>query len=455
MFTKKRNNLVGHKVGGRFLLMEQLGEGAYSRTYLAKDKHNYDTLCALKYLVLNTNDTNILNKARELFEREAETLERLSSAQNHQIPEFIDHFAIREDLYIVQEYINGPTLRKEFKQKGGMTEKEVQDILQQVLKALEFIHDQGVIHRDIKPDNLIRRTDRSRTIVLIDFGAVKTAEAELTQSKTGIYTLGYAPLEQLQGNITKSVDIYALGMTAIEALTGLPVNKIKDPHHDSINWPQGFQASKGLIEILEKMVADNVSLRYQRAEDVLNDLVNYNTMPYKPRSTSVGNTNSSRKTSKTKVVSPDTHYTSENITTQNTSSGNWLLSWILWSGGIVVTVVGVVAIASVVGYQAAKGVINTPKVPTAKEVPSEETIPSSKVETPPQLPSKKNTESVKIAPKPMATNTPQIPAIKPKAVTTPQVPKTKPKTNKPIVKPKPSVASTCKDSDPDSFFCES
>lgn len=126
-----------------------------------------------------------------------------------------------EQFYLVQEYIEGCTLRDELKEKGNLNEIEVVKILEEVLEILKFLHNYKppIIHRDIKPENLIRRSGDNK-IVLIDFGSV-TAISEISRLKsptTYIYSYGYSPKEQLEGNAQPNSDIYALGVTALEML---------------------------------------------------------------------------------------------------------------------------------------------------------------------------------------------------------------------------------------------
>ncbi|MBC1237915.1 serine/threonine-protein kinase [Nostoc sp. 2RC] len=263
-------------IGGHYEILRSLGQGNFGQTYLAEDLHARKRKVVVKQFCFVGHSQTTLNKAKELFEREAEVLYDLSNEmQNHQIPRFIAFFEEKQEFYLVEEYIAGQTLREELAQKNRLPEYEVIDLLKDVLSILKVINEKRIIHRDIKPDNIIiRANDGKRTV--IDFGAVKeisrVVNTQFQTKQTIIYTPGYSPLEQLKGSAKFNSDIYALGMTALEALTGLEPEKLRD-EAGKIIWPDDIQASDGLVEILEKMVNEDYCSRYQSAADVLIDLV--------------------------------------------------------------------------------------------------------------------------------------------------------------------------------------
>jgi serine/threonine protein kinase len=268
--TLKTGTLVGN---GRFKIIKFLGAGAFGETYLAKDTHDFDSENALKLFSFARGNPNTFNKAKELFDREAKVLKELTeSPQNNLIPRYKAYFSENQELYLAQEFIDGVTLRYELQSKKKFNEDKTATLLDDVLNALYFIHSQSIIHRDIKPENLIRRNTDNK-IVLIDFGAVKQEVTQLVATPgTKIHTDGYAPPEQMQGKATYNSDIYALGMTALEALTGVEPEKLKDAHTEKVVWPSQVQVSDKLKKILEKMVEDDSKSRYQSAEEVLQAL---------------------------------------------------------------------------------------------------------------------------------------------------------------------------------------
>lgn len=210
----------------RYKILRTLGRGGFGVTYLAQDAvlpgH---PLCVIKLLCPKVSNSVVLQRASQRFEREAKTLSQLGS--HAQIPQLLDYFQVDGEFYLVQEYVRGRTLAKEIRVKGSLSELEVKDFLREILPVVQFIHEQHVIHRDIKPPNIIRCQDDGR-LVLIDFGAVKeqfVAVSENTQKGATTHfvgTLGFAPPEQLALRASYSSDIFAIGVTCLYMLTGKP-----------------------------------------------------------------------------------------------------------------------------------------------------------------------------------------------------------------------------------------
>jgi len=155
----------------RYQILGILGKGGFGATFVSSDLSlPGNPLCVVKQLRPSTDDPNVFQMARELFEREAETLGKLGV--HPQVPRLLDYFEDNQQFYLVQEYVKGHNLHQEVKKRGPFSEAGVKQFLSELLPILKYIHKQKVIHRDIKPANLIlRETDRK--LVLIDFGAVK------------------------------------------------------------------------------------------------------------------------------------------------------------------------------------------------------------------------------------------------------------------------------------------
>jgi serine/threonine-protein kinase len=144
-------------------------------------------------------------------------------------------------------------------------ESQVIQMLQDVLGVLQFVHSYSVIHRDIKPDNLIRRNQNDK-LVLIDFGAVKQMRTQLAKADSkiaatvAIGTPGYMPAEQAQGKPRPNSDIYAVGMIAIQALRGmLPTQLSENPDTGELMWQNQAQVSVRLAAILHSYGALSLS----------------------------------------------------------------------------------------------------------------------------------------------------------------------------------------------------
>lgn len=258
---------------GRYEIIRELGGGGFAITFLAKDYlQPSQPLCVVKQLRPEHNEPRIV----EFFETEATVLEKLGKYS--QIPQLLAHFRENKNLYIVQEFIEGHDLKQEIIPGKQLSEGYVTKLLQDVLEVLSFVHNQQVIHRDIKPENLMRR-HRDGKIFLIDFGAVKelgalivNVEGKVTSSVV-IGTPGYMPNEQKNAKPIFASDIYALGVTVIQALTGISaVDFEEDAKTGEILWRHKAQVSKHLANVLTKMVRRHYSLRYANATEVLQDL---------------------------------------------------------------------------------------------------------------------------------------------------------------------------------------
>ncbi|MEH1766628.1 MAG: serine/threonine-protein kinase [Nostoc sp.] len=275
---------VGQVVDNRYQIIRQLGQGGFGRTYLAEDRKKSHQTCVLKEFAPQVQEQQDLQKAKELFEREANVLKKL---QHPQIPRFHASLQVqigaKDFFFLVQDYVDGDNYYQLLEQRESQgktfSEEEVITLLQQILPVLSYIHSQDVIHRDISPDNLIwRRSDNLP--VLIDFGGVKQLPAsqgfwrtKLVGNNTILGKKGYAPEEQLrQGQAFFSSDLYSLAVTALVLLTGKEPQKLYDSYQGIWGWGKEIQVSPQLEAVLKKMLAYKPSDRYQRAEQILKDL---------------------------------------------------------------------------------------------------------------------------------------------------------------------------------------
>ena len=263
-------------LSGRYKISKSLGAGGFGRTYLAQDTQlPGNPICVVKKLMPARQDTRFLQIARRLFNSEAEILQSLG--KHHQIPELLAYFEDNQEFYLIQQYIDGHTLSEELPPvQNVQNESFVMEMLKQVLEVLEFVHQHRVIHRDIKPTNIIRCAQDNR-LVLIDFGAVKLMQPpsiDQTELATvAIGTRGYAPPEQFAGHPRLCSDIYALGMIGIQAITGIAPQELHpDAETGNVIWRQAAEVSEELAAILDKMVCYHFSDRYQSATEVLQDL---------------------------------------------------------------------------------------------------------------------------------------------------------------------------------------
>lgn len=270
-------DMIGQLLASRYQIIRVLGAGGFSQTYVAQDTHiPGNPTCVVKHLKPASNSPSLLATARQLFQREAETLVKLG--KHEQIPQLLAYFEEDEEFYLVQEFIEGETLATELPPGQRWQEGQVMQLLEEILDILVFVHSHGVIHRDIKPDNIIRRAWDNK-LVLIDFGAIKQVQSQqlttlgqeqTVATSTRIGTPGYSPTEQDRGKPRPSSDIYALGMIGVQALTGIyPDQFQEDDETGEITWQNQAQVSPELAEILTKMVRYHFKDRYQSAEEAL------------------------------------------------------------------------------------------------------------------------------------------------------------------------------------------
>ncbi|MDJ0567727.1 MAG: tetratricopeptide repeat protein [Pleurocapsa sp. MO_192.B19] len=195
-------------------------------------------------------------------------LNRLVMIDNHNIiPTVIEYFIHESKIYIVQEYIEGKNLAQIIEDQFILSEAEVIELLINTTIALNSIHKRQIIHGNIKPSSLIKRS-RDNKISLVDFSLINEAINLLPQGKTG-----YVPPEQIAGSPTYVSDIYALGMTAIHVLTGTsPQNLEKNPRTGEVLWHRKARISPSFAKILDKMIRLDKSQRYQSLNKVIKDL---------------------------------------------------------------------------------------------------------------------------------------------------------------------------------------
>jgi serine/threonine protein kinase, bacterial len=265
--------MIGQLLAGHYRIIQVLGAGGFGQTYITEDLHlPGNPKCVLKHLKPASTDRGLLEIARKLFEKEAIVLQQLG---NHdRIPRLLAYFEEEQEFYLVQEYVPGHPLSTELQNGVKWSEAQVIELLEEILDILVFIHAQGVIHRDIKPDNIMRR-NLDRRLILIDFGAIKQVRNQPMPAgqhtmTVAIGTPGYMPIEQASGNPRASSDLYALGTIGIQALTGVnPYELPADDNTGELNWEHLTIANPRLIAILQRMTRYHFKDRYHTAAEAL------------------------------------------------------------------------------------------------------------------------------------------------------------------------------------------
>ncbi|WP_445638295.1 hypothetical protein NSTC745_03552 [Nostoc sp. DSM 114161] len=269
--------MLGNTLVGRYQIISNLGGGGFGETFVA-----YDTQlpgspqCVVKKLKPQANDPVTLETARRLFDTEAQVLYKLGT--HDRIPQLLAYFEENAEFYLVQELIEGHDLSEELIPAKTWSQDQVISLLQEILTILEFVHQQNVIHRDVNPRNILRR-DTDGKLILIDFGAVKQIATQIitpqasTQCTVAIGTPGYIPGEQAHGTPKLSSDIYATGIIAIQALTGLSSEEIvKDPDTNEIVWQDKTTVTAEFAQFLDRMVRYDFRQRYPSATVALKAL---------------------------------------------------------------------------------------------------------------------------------------------------------------------------------------
>jgi serine/threonine-protein kinase len=261
-----------HLLKHRYQILQVLSEaGGFGQTFLAEDTDTPSRRrCVIKKLrpVANPEDFKFV---QERFQREAAILERLGDSSD-QIPKLYAYFIENQEFYLVQELIEGLTLRQRVRQESALSEDAVRELLVNLLSVLAYIHEQNIIHRDIKPDNIISRLRDNRP-VLIDFGIVKevlrvSADGSPTSSVMA-GTPGYTSLEQAAGRPVFASDLYSLGATAIFLLTGKNPQQMVDLTTGRINWhAHSPKVSQSFAAILDKATEAVARDRYQTARQM-------------------------------------------------------------------------------------------------------------------------------------------------------------------------------------------
>ena len=266
--------MKGQKINDRYQIIKTIGEGGMANVYLA-----YDTILdrnvAVKVL---RGDLATDEKFVRRFQREALSASSLSH------PNIVEVYDVGEDngsYYIVMEYIKGKHLKQLLKQRGKLTLTEVVDIMQQVTDGMSAAHDSYIIHRDIKPQNIMIL--ENGLIKITDFGiAMALNSTQLTQTNSVMGSVHYLPPEQASGKAaTVQSDVYSMGILMYELLTGelpyrgdnaveIALKHIKEP------FPRIKEKISSLPQSIENIIlkatAKNTKNRYADARELHEDL---------------------------------------------------------------------------------------------------------------------------------------------------------------------------------------
>lgn len=281
--------LPGTILNGKFYVGEALGEGGFGITYIGRDI-KLDMKVAIKEFYPNgyvnrsntispqVNDSvtegrrDFFEKGRERFLKEAQILAKFSGEPG--VVDVRDFFEENNTAYIIMEFLDGVDLKTYIKEKGTLTPEHTIQLLMPVMNSLKKVHAQGLIHRDISPDNIMVIGDK---VKLLDFGAARTVSAEANKSLSVMLKPGYAPEEQYRskGNQGPWTDIYALCATMYKCITGItPDDATQRVFSDEVKTPSALNVT--IKPEIEKAIMRGMSVhqtdRYQCVEDLIRGL---------------------------------------------------------------------------------------------------------------------------------------------------------------------------------------
>lgn len=338
----------------RYRIISELGKGGFGETFLAEDTQMPShRRCVIKQLKPATDDPQTYQLIQDRFEREAAVLEQLGE-DHRQIPKLYAYFEFDGEFYLVQEWIEGKTLSDRIQSSGQFSDRQVRDLLTSLLPVLEFVHSQKILHRDIKPDNIIFR-QKDGLPVLIDFGAVKETMNTVMTSSGGstpsiaIGTPGFMPAEQAAGRPVYSSDLYALGMTGIFLLTGkMPQEMETDSRTGQLLW-RNFapHVTPNLALVLDRAIRFNPGERYYGATEMLKAL-----QPVSPANVASDMA--------TVAVAPLNPYAQTSQTTTTTSSQQSKTLWLpIAIGGVMIFSATFAASLAIVQNNKAPSTVNS------------------------------------------------------------------------------------------------
>lgn len=266
-------------LNNRYEIIRTLGSGGFGNTFLAEDTQMpSQRRCVIKQLKPIENNLQIYQLVQQRFAREGAILEELGGV-SEQIPTLYAYFCLEDQFYLVQEWVEGDTLTAKLQQQGLFNESSVKEILSNLLPVLNFVHSKRIVHRDIKPDNIILRNSDAKP-VLIDFGAVRETMATVVNSQGSltrsiiIGTPGYMPSEQAAGRAVYSSDLYSLGLTMIYLLTGKSPQQLEtDSQTGEIVWEsEAGNVSASLKTVINRAIAFHPRERFSTALEMLQAL---------------------------------------------------------------------------------------------------------------------------------------------------------------------------------------
>ena len=263
---------INQVVGEKYRLIRYLGARNGIETYVARNlqqKNSDSPLLIVKQFTISPKcDRQVMAAKVEKLERQVQQIQQLSIVKGLDLVR--EQAEDEEELYLVRNYIEGVSLTTKLNQQRLFPFQDTIELLKKALHSLDRIHQQGLIHRNIKPSNIIV-LEEEKAVELVDLGILPTISED--SSNPHNCDRSRQPPEQLVGRPTISSDIYALGIVMLEILTGLSFSEFPDElWRKKDGWQEKLATHPFLIPIIERMICSDVELRYQSAGEVLQDL---------------------------------------------------------------------------------------------------------------------------------------------------------------------------------------
>ena len=262
-------------LGNRYQIIRKIGDGGMAFVYEAKDKLLNRTVAVKVLRPEFVDDEEFLNK----FKREAEAVASLSH------PNIVNVYDVGEDgkvHYIVMEYIDGQNLKDIIKNEGTLDEYTALDITKQIAMALSAAHKKGIVHRDIKPHNILI-SNEGRIVKVADFGIAKAVtNSTMTNIGSIIGSVHYFSPEQAKGNhVNATADLYSLGIVLYEMIIGRvpfrgdsPISIALQHINEDVEFTSEEKVSipQSVRTIIKKLTEKSSENRYQSAEELIEDI---------------------------------------------------------------------------------------------------------------------------------------------------------------------------------------
>ncbi|MFY4773840.1 Stk1 family PASTA domain-containing Ser/Thr kinase [Metabacillus sp. RGM 3146] len=266
--------LIGKRINGRYRVLEVVGGGGMANVYLAKDMI-LEREVALKVLRFDfANDEDFIRR----FRREAQSATSLAH------PNIVSIYDVGEEdsiYYIVMEYVEGTTLKQYIQQHGPLHPREALNIMEQVVSAIACAHENQIVHRDIKPHNIL--IDPHGNVKVTDFGiAMALSSTTITHTNSVLGSVHYLSPEQARGGLaTKKSDVYSLGIVLFELLTGrvpfdgesavsIALKHLQSETPSARRWNHNIPQS--VENIILKAMAKDPFNRFESAEEMEEDI---------------------------------------------------------------------------------------------------------------------------------------------------------------------------------------